>query len=146
MTTITRTGILIAAVMATMLSGTSGCGKRPTAITGVVTFDGRPVAGAWVDVVPIAGDAPTAGGFADAQGRYRLTVSPTTYALCVRAERATGERRVVDDPAQPAGTTVEVREQYLPIRYTREESTPLKVTAVAEKTITFDVIIDQGGK
>lgn len=146
MTTITRTGILIAAVMATMLSGTSGCGKRPTAITGVVTFDGRPVAGAWVDVVPIAGDAPTAGGFADAQGRYRLTVSPTTYALCVRAERATGERKVVDDPAQPAGTTVEVREQYLPIRYTREESTPLKVTAVAEKTITFDVIIDQGGK
>lgn len=146
MTTITRTGILIAAVVATMLSGTSGCGKRPTAITGVVTFDGRPVAGAWVDVVPIAGDAPTAGGFADAQGRYRLNVSPTTHALCVRAERATGERRVVDDPAQPAGATVEVREQYLPMRFTREDLTPLKVTAVAEKTITFDVIIDQGGK
>jgi hypothetical protein len=146
MTTITRTCILVATVVPTMLSGTSGCGKRPTAITGVVTFDGRPVPGAWVDVVPIAGDAPTAGGFADAQGRYRLNVSPTTYALCVRAERATGERRVVDDPAQPTGTTVEVREQYLPMRYTQEDLTPLKVTAVAEKTITFDVIIDQGGK
>ena len=122
---ITRPGILIAAVVSTMLSGTNGCGKQPTAITGVVTFDGRPVPGAWVEVVPIAGDAPTAGGFADAQGRYRLNVSPTTYALCVRAERATGERRVVDDPAQPAGTTIEVREQYLPIRYTREDLTPL---------------------
>ena len=146
MTTITRTGILIAAVVAAMLSGASGCGKRPTVITGVVTFDGRPVPGAWVDVLPIAGDAPTAGGFADARGRYRLNVSPTTYALCVRAERATGERRVVDDPAQPAGTTVEVREQYLPMRFTREDLTPLKVTAVAEKTITFDIIMDQSGK
>ena len=146
MTTSTRTGILIAAVVAVMLSGASGCGKRPTVITGVVTLDGRPVPGAWVDVLPIAGDAPTAGGFADARGRYRLNVSPTTYALCVRAERATGERRVVDDPAQPAGTTVEVREQYLPMRYTREDLTPFKVTAVAEKTITFDIVIDQSGK
>jgi hypothetical protein len=99
-----------------------------------------------VDVLPIAGDAPTAGGFADARGRYRLNVSPTTYALCVRAERATGERRLVDDPAQPAGTTVEVREQYLPMRFTREDLTPFKVTAVAEKTITFDIIIDQSEK
>jgi hypothetical protein len=146
MTTISRTVMLIAAVVAAMLSGTSGCGKRPTAITGVVTLDGRPVPGAWVDVLPIAGDAPTAGGFADARGRYRLNVSPTTYALCVRAERATGERRVVDDPAQPAGTTVAVREQYLPMRYTREDLTPFKVTAVAEKTITFDIIIDQSEK
>jgi hypothetical protein len=146
MTTISRTVMLIAAVVAAMLSGTSGCGKRPTAITGVVTLDGRPVPGAWVDVLPIAGDAPTAGGFADAQGRYRLNVSPTTYALCVRAERATGERRVVDDPAQPAGTAVAVREQYLPMRYTREDLTPFKVTAVAEKTITFDIIIDQSEK
>ena len=146
MTTSTRTGILIAAVVAVMLSGASGCGKRPTVITGVVTLDGRPVPGAWVDVLPIAGDAPTAGGFADARGRYRLNVSPTTYALCVRAERATGERRLVDDPAQPAGTTVEVREQYLPMRFTREDLTPFKVTAVAEKTITFDIIIDQSEK
>jgi hypothetical protein len=142
----TRTSILVAAVAATILSSAGGCGKRPTAITGVVTFDGRPVPNAWVDLLPIAGDAPTAGGFADARGRYRLNVSPTTYALCVRAERVTGERRVVDDSAQPAGTTVAVREQYLPMRYTREDLTPLKVTAVAEKTITFDVIIDQGGK
>ena len=146
MTTSTRTGILIAAAVAAMLSGTSGCGKGQTVITGVVTLDGRPVPGAWVDVLPIAGDAPTAGGFADARGRYRLNVSPTTYAVCVRAERATGERRVVDDPAQPAGTTVEVREQYLPMRYTREDLTPFKVTAVAEKTITFDVVMDQSGK
>ena len=142
----TRTSILVAAVAATILFSAGGCGKRPTVISGVVTFDGRPVPNAWVDLLPIAGDAPTAGGFADAQGRYRVTVQPTTYALCVRAERATGERRVVDDPAQPAGTTVAVREQYLPMRYTREDLTPLKVTAVAEKTTTFDVIIDQSGQ
>jgi hypothetical protein len=41
---------------------------------------------------------------------------------------------------------VEVREQYLRMRFTREDLTPLKVTAVAEKTITFDIVIDQSGK
>ena len=142
----TRTSILVAAVAATILSSAGGCGKRATVISGAVTLNGRPVPNAWVDLLPIAGDAPTAGGFADARGRYRVAVQPTTYALCVRAERATGERRVIDDTAQPAGTTVEVREQYLPMRYTREDLTPLKVTAVAEKTTTFDVVIDQRGE
>ena len=123
-----------------LLSGVAGCGKAPTVLTGVVTFDGDPVADAAIEFFPKNGDAPTAGAFSDARGRYRVQLSPTTYTVCVAASRKVGERQE-QDPGMPQITKVDVREQYLPSQYTLKDTTPLTATALAEKTTTFDIAI-----
>ena len=128
---------LICAGGALLLSSMAGCGKPSTVITGVVTFDGRPVPEAVMEFFPTAGDAPTTGAFTNEAGRYRAKVSPTKYTVSIAASRVTGTRKM-DDPAMPDVTTVEVREQYLPSRYTRQHTTPLTVTAIADQTTTFD--------
>jgi hypothetical protein len=122
---------------ALLLSSMAGCGKPSTVITGMVTIDGRPVPGAVMEFFPTAGDAPTAGAFTNEAGRYRARVSSTKYTVCISASRVTGQKNV-RDPAFPDVTTAEVREQYLPSRYTQQHTTPLTVTAVADQTTTFD--------
>lgn len=72
----------LAAVVAMASSASAAQAQSTGRITGAVTSEGRPVAGASVVVV---GSSPTRGAQSDAQGRFTITgVAPGTYQVQVR--------------------------------------------------------------
>jgi hypothetical protein len=69
-------------VLALLLLAPAGCGKgyKLASVSGRVTMDGRPLAGAEVSFTPVDGgkDVPYASGMTDEQGNYKLSVGGST--------------------------------------------------------------------
>lgn len=65
--------LLIAVAVASLLGCQRSGGPSTAAVTGTVTFKGKPVAGAIVTFAPKAPPARAAAGTTDASGRFRLT-------------------------------------------------------------------------
>src|SRR5437870_4460006 len=61
-----------------------GCGREPykvAPVSGTVTLDGQPLAGAWVTFMPVGtrdspDPGPTSSGKTDAQGKFTLAIEP----------------------------------------------------------------------
>ncbi len=107
--------LLLAACVMLGPMGFTGCGKgRPTTIpvTGTVTLDGKPIAGATVMLQP-QGPGKPAVGVTDDQGRFSLYTFepgdgalPGTYLVTVRKVEVTGflaDDQGLSGPVSPEG-------------------------------------------
>ena len=150
----------LAAVIAAM---TLGCNKGPAAVegvvpvSGVVSFQGAPVAGASVTFFPEVG-GQAAAGTTDSQGKYQLTTlnpndgaKPGTYKVMVSKIERTG-----------IGATISQEEQYkyleqhgspppsesknvLPELFANVTTTPLTATVQESGPNQFDFALQEGG-
>ena len=127
-----------------------GC-KKSTAIktdlvTGVVTMNGSPLAGATVTFLP-DGTGNTAVGTTDASGKYTLQTmlgaadagtTPGDYVVTIskKENRPTGQQ----EWSESAGEMVDIMSAHeqVPAKFTNKSSTPLKATVVAGQANSFD--------
>ena len=112
----------------------TGCGPPATTVAGVVTIDGQPVANAILSFIPERGDAPVAAVQADGFGRYSVRVSPVPFRVGIRAQRSTGEKRVVNQAEGP----IEIFDDIIPARYSNPSTSTLRVEAVEQKRTIAD--------
>lgn len=119
------------ALIALLLPVAVGCGSSgPTIapVSGTVTLDGKPVAGAAIGFMAI-GDGPVAHGTTDAEGRYTLTCFNEPGAVV--GDYNVVVSKMVDHGILPDGTIAPggSREQWFtPKRYARVETSGLKAT------------------
>jgi hypothetical protein len=124
----------------------AGCGPKAVPTEGIVTFDGKPVAGASVMFVPLQG--PPASAITDEKGEFQLTTSgghgagalPGEYKVTVTLEATTkidlDAPRIEGMPAQiiiPPSVDI-------PPDYSNPQKTPLSVRIPAEGKIELKVV------
>ncbi len=122
-------GLMLAAII---LAG--GCGQPQTVLTGLVTLDGKPIAGADLEFFPINGVGRVSFTETDASGRYRVTVAPTPISVTIIAIEVVGK---IPDPAFP-GSMIDDARDVFPQQYASHETTPLSAEPVAGQTTTLD--------
>lgn len=119
-------------------------------VSGVVTMDGDPVAGATVTFSPKAGQ-PTAVGRTDAQGKYQLTTyesgdgaAPGEYAVLISKSDVGPVEEIAHGPdfESPAQHRAQQRGgSMLPAQYANAADTPLTATVAegGENKIDFNL-------
>ena len=126
-------------VIGALLSGCSGSGTRPVPVSGTVSLNGQPVAGA--DVVFMPQQGQLASGQTDAQGRFQLLTAqlgdgavPGDYAVGI------SKKEKIIDPNNPQNPYPMVRD-VLPPRYGTPSSSGLtaKVQASGRNDFPFDL-------
>ena len=121
--------VLLLAVAALPACGPSG--PRPVPVSGTVTVDGQPMAGASVMFMPQAEGQPGV-GLTDEAGKFRLTsgssqagVMPGSYKVTVTLHKVTGflaDKDGLSGGIAPGG----IREQWLvPQRYSNPQTSGL---------------------
>jgi len=129
----------------------SGC-KKSTAIqtdivTGVITMDGAPLAGASVTFSPVDDKGSVAVGTTDANGKYTLQTllgaadagtTPGDYIVTVakKVNEPTGKQEM----SSSEGKMVDIMlaRELVPVKFTAKKSTPLKATVVSGQANSFD--------
>lgn len=116
-----------------LLTAAAGCGGlKLHPVSGRVTLDDKPVAGAAVMFQPAEG-GPVAHAVTDAEGRYTLETTNRAGApaglhlVTVTKQRTLGVRE--DETVEPGGLRVE---WLVPERYSKAATSGLKVTVPAE--------------
>lgn len=111
------------------LAGCSGDGLDTYPASGVVTLDGKPVAGAGVLFMPT--DGPTASGTTDEQGRYKLMTGELEGAIAgphrvmITLMKITGIE-VTTDGLEGAIDTGGIKKEYIvPEKYSKIETSGL---------------------
>ncbi|MDR1385653.1 MAG: carboxypeptidase-like regulatory domain-containing protein [Planctomycetaceae bacterium] len=131
----------------------SGCNKtkaiKTDIVTGKVTFNGTPFAGATVNFTPKVGASGNPAYAVTAEdGTYKLQTllgnpdagtTPGEYVVTIsRTENAPSGKKI-SDPDHPGKTLDEMRpKEVLPIKYKNTKTTPLTATVVADQANTFD--------
>jgi hypothetical protein len=125
-----RFRVPLAALLVLTAAGCSRSGSDVTPVSGRVTVDGKPAAGAVVTFHPLTptADAARPTARADEDGRFRLTTRaesdgapPGEYRVTVAWREAAAAKRAAEGDELPAKTAV-------PDTHTRPESTPLRAT------------------
>jgi hypothetical protein len=128
-----------------------GCNKstaiKTDVVTGVVTKDGSPLAGAKVTFSPVDANGSVAVGTTDDSGKYALQTllgvadagtTPGDYVVTVskmvneptgRQEMSESEGKMVD---------IMIGKETVPAKFTTKGSTPLKATVVSGQPNSFD--------
>jgi len=112
----------------------SGCGPRLVPVSGIVTLDGKPLAGAYVMFVSESEAGPLTGR-TDPEGRYSLVTAQNQrgafegdYKVCIALYEAGGGK---SDPLGAPDVPGEVvlggkpHRAVVPLKYTRPESSDL---------------------
>lgn len=118
-----RIGILLLACVGFTWSGCKPSGPELREVTGTVTVNGKPVAGAVLTFVPAAGGSPSYGA-TDHEGKYRLAFTDTKFGAMVgehdveiavnklsAAERAEMKAQGMEVPDQQASIPKKYREK-----------------------------------
>jgi hypothetical protein len=139
--------------VAALVLAVSGCGRRPVAVEGTVTLDGRPLEGVLVTFTPELGEqASVTSCYAvtDKEGRYRMgpkgpreaAVRPGTYRVTLMADDGPEGRPAAQPPGTPGGAPARppTPAGKLPARYTTLGQTPLRVQVPAEGG-TFNLVL-----
>ena len=105
-----------------------------TPISGEVSFDGRPVAQGSIALFPMSGTPGASTGGKIEAGRYEIAAEDGpqlggVYRVEIRASRGTGEK--VETIEAPAGTLVDVYEQYIPPRYNDDSQLQIEIKPAA---------------
>jgi Carboxypeptidase regulatory-like domain len=110
----------------------AGCAGGPVPVEGKVTMNGKPVAGATVVFIPERG-GPEAGAQTDNEGNFQLTgtktegITPGEYRVTVsKMEWPPGV--TPPDPTKMSFPSVLSKRQTVPLKYTVQDKTPLRVT------------------
>lgn len=101
-----------------------GCGRPSTMVTGTVTVDGQPLDKAIVQFQPERANDRPAVVLTDAQGYYRVGVSPVPFRVVIHCQRIVGERK---EGTGADGVVIDTVEDVVPEKYMRGETTPLRV-------------------
>jgi hypothetical protein len=141
------------------LTGCSGSSRPPTyPVTGTVTFQGKPVAGAAITFVPTGTDGAAASALTDAEGKYALTTwesgdgaRPGEYRVKISAQ----EVAAVDPEKMVQNLSIEEEQKIyvenkkptppakrlLPSKYENEQTSGL-IHKVEPRATTFDIKIE----
>ena len=132
--TLRKTGLLGHELILAAVILAGGCGQPQTVLTGLVTLDGKPIAGANLEFFPINGVGRVSVTKTDASGRFRVTVAPSALYVTVIAIEVVGK---IPDPAFP-GSMIDDARDVFPQEYASHETTPLTAEPVEDKTTTID--------
>lgn len=125
-----------------------GCGGKPYAVapvSGRVTLDGKPLAKASVTFAPMAepgkhDPGPTSLGLTDTDGRFKLTINPTTPGAVVGKSRIYISTLLTDGTGggeQPdAGVPIKAVER-VPARYNMKTELTFDVPAAGSDKADF---------
>jgi hypothetical protein len=132
--TLRKTGLLGHELILAAVILAGGCGQPQTVLTGLVTLDGKPIAGANLEFFPINGVGRVSVTETDASGRFRVTVAPSALSVTVIAIEVVGK---IPDPAFP-GSMIDDARDVFPQEYASHETTPLTAEPVEGQTTTID--------
>lgn len=113
-----------------------GCGGGPVPVEGKVTMNGKPLAGATVVFIPVSG-GPEAGAQTDTDGDFHLTgtkaegIAPGEYRVTV-SKKDWPPGVTPPDPTKMTFASVQQKQQVVPLKYTVQDKTPLRVTVPKE--------------
>ncbi|MGH7139971.1 MAG: carboxypeptidase-like regulatory domain-containing protein [Pirellulales bacterium] len=125
-------GVRLCSLLAMLMIGCAKGGNTDTvAVSGKVTYNGQPVEGATVTFASTDSGTPGAGMTA-ADGSYKLTVKPGSYAAMVSKFEVP-----VISPEQPSAE-VEPK-QLLPAKYRSPTESPLKFEVKKGDANVFDL-------
>ena len=94
-----RARLVILFAAAAFASGCGASGPATAPVSGTVTYNGKPVAGAYVSFVPSDASSRAAEGLTDASGRFTLgTFSPNDGAIVGKYKIGV----IANGPARPA--------------------------------------------
>lgn len=112
--------LLSASLVAVVLSG---CSDNLATVEGNVTFNGEPVSRGMINLEPVDGQGPSAGGNIE-EGRFRIkSVHPGDKFVRITAAYSKGFDK------QPDGSEVEIVDDLLPRQWGRESNEQWKVEA-----------------
>jgi hypothetical protein len=114
-------GLLLAVLVA-------GCNNRPSsgAVSGSVSYDGKPLDNGSITFYPVDGSSPTAGGFIK-NGKYTVLKVPAGMSkVTISGSKVVGQKKLYDTPNSPIAP---ITEDPLPPKYKDSSKTEL----------TFDV-------
>jgi hypothetical protein len=123
----------------------AGCGG-PVNVEGKVVMAGKPLAGAQVLFVPVAGGRE-AGDVTDEEGNFRLKnpqdlgVVPGEYLVTVSKKDYPPGMKRPDAHQMTMALTAKMKET-LPAKYTMQDKTPLRVTVPRRGTTAMVLEID----
>ena len=132
--TFRKAGLLGRGLILSAIIFVGGCGRPQTVLTGRVTLDGKPIAGADLEFFPINGVGRVSFTETDASGRYRVTVAPTALSVTVIAIELVGK---IPDPVF-SGSMIDDARDVFSQEYASHETTPLTADPVAGQTTTLD--------
>jgi hypothetical protein len=142
-----------------ILTGCSNSSRPPTyPVTGAVTFQGKPVAGAVITFVPAGDDGEAASAIADSEGKYALTTweagdgaRPGEYRVKVSAQEqaAVDPSKLVRNLSSEEEQKIYVEskkapppaKRLIPSKFENEETSGL-THKVEQKPTTFDIKIE----
>ena len=114
-------GFLIAAIVVCVFA--VGCGKAKTTVSGTVTLDGKPLAEALLQFVPLGPEGRTGAVRTDSQGRYQVELSPHPVRVAVSARTVVGQERDGKD-----GPMIDVFKELVPARFSDLHTSELTLT------------------
>jgi hypothetical protein len=124
-----------------VIATTIGCGRADMGrVSGVVTYDGKPVADAVVSFRPK--NRPMAAGRTDATGRFTLNTYSKGDGVVkgvnrVRIEPWTPAPEAVPEPGQDPRPWKDAERADIPEKYRHEETSGLEVEVIAGKRNEF---------
>lgn len=112
-------------------------------VSGVVTFNGKPIEGAFVTFSPNDKNVRTAAGQTDAEGKFKLT----TFKIgdgCTPG-RMTVTIAKIESPTEPDPKTGKIppMRSHLPIRYSERENSGLEATVEAKPENHFEFKLEK---
>ncbi len=147
-----RSRLALAIIAASLSATVTGCSKKAAdvPVTGHVTVNGKPAAGATVVFHPVSAtkDSSTAlpVGRVDEKGDFQVSIPKSEDGTVASEYRVTLTWFVSTATKQTAeGESMPLRNQ-LPEKYSRTETTPLTTTVKPEGTepVSFDIKVPTG--
>ncbi len=124
-----RIGIFVLACIGLMGAGCGPSGPELREVTGTVTVNGKPVTGAVLTFVPVAGGSPSYGA-TDREGKYRLAFTDTKFGAMVGEHEVeiAANKISASERAEMKAQGMEVPEQQVTIPKKYREKGALKAT------------------
>lgn len=110
-----------------------GCGKAKTIVSGTVTLDGKPLAEALLQFVPLGPEGRTGAVRTDSQGRYQVELSPHPVRVAVSARTVVGQERDGKD-----GPMIDVFKELVPARFSDLSTSELTLEPVEGRNAGCD--------
>lgn len=126
-----RFWLLVAASAACVVVG--GCGKAKTTVSGTVTLDGKPLAEALLQFVPLGPEGRTGAVRTDSQGWYQVELSPHPVRVAVSARTIVGQERDGKD-----GPMIDVFKELVPARFSDLSKSELTLQPVEGRNAGCD--------
>lgn len=124
-------GLLVAASVVCAVG--SGCGKAKTTVSGTVTLDGKPLAEALLQFVPLGPEGRTGAVRTDSHGRYQVELSPHPVRVAVSARTVVGQERDGKE-----GPLIDVFKELVPARFSNLSTSELTLEPVEGRNPSCD--------